>query len=86
MDATSEEDGLRLMWQYKLFLLYCKADGQHSTKYALVSLYQFFLIFALLSPRDAERFIWNRTVNRSTMGEGRVKAYLLTLTKNTTTT
>ena len=63
LDATSEGDGLRLMRQYKLLLLYCKADGQHSTKYALESLYQFFLIFALLSPKDAERFIWNRTVN-----------------------
>jgi len=51
------------MRQYKLLLLYCKADGQHSTKYALESLYQFFLIFALLSLRDAERFVWNRTVN-----------------------
>ena len=47
LDAVSEGDGQRLMRQYKLLLLYCKADGQHSTKYALESLYQFFLIYAL---------------------------------------
>lgn len=51
------------MRQYKYILLYCKADGCHSTKYALECLYQFFLIYALLSPRDSERFIWNRSVN-----------------------
>ena len=39
------------------------ADGQHSTKYALESLYQFFFTFTLLSPRDAEQFVWNRIVN-----------------------
>ena len=64
------------MRQYKLLLLYCKADGQHSTKYALESLYQFFLIFALLSPRDAERFVWNRTVNN---GGGKGKNIALDL-------
>lgn len=65
LDSIAEGDGLRLMRQYKLLLLYCKSDGEHSTKYSLECLYQFFLIYALLSPRDAERFIWNRTVNNS---------------------
>ena len=76
LDAVSEGDGQRLMRQYKLFLLYCKADGEHSTKYALESLYQFFLIFAQLSPRDVERFIWNRTANN---GGGKGKNIALDL-------
>lgn len=63
LDSISEGDGLRIMRQYKYMMLYCKADGEHSTKYALECLYQFFLIYALLSPRDRERFIWNRSVN-----------------------
>lgn len=63
LDATSEGDEARILTQYKHMLLYCKADNQHSTKYALECLYQFFLVFALLSPRDSERFTWNRTIN-----------------------
>ena len=51
------------MRQYKYFMLYCKADGTHSTKYALECLYQLFLVYALLTPRDGERFVWNRSVN-----------------------
>lgn len=53
------------MRQYKYIMLYCKADGSHSTKYALECLYQFFLVHALLSQRDSERFVWNRSVNNS---------------------
>ena len=56
---------MRVMRQYKYFMLYCKADGPSSTKYALECLHQFFQIYALLSPRDSERFIWNRFVNNS---------------------
>ena len=63
LDAIKEGDGLRLMRQYKYFMLYCKADDHHSTKYSLECLYQFFLISSLLSQRDSERFIWNRSVN-----------------------
>jgi len=63
LDAIKEGDGLRIMRQYKYIMLYCKSDGTHSTKYSLECLYQFFLVNALLSPRDAERFIWNRSVN-----------------------
>ena len=46
-------------------MLYCKADGAHSTKYALKCLYQSFLVYAMLSPRDSERFTWNRPVNNT---------------------
>ena len=63
LDAISEGDGQRLMRQYKYMLLYCRSDGQHSTKYALECLYQSFCVTSLLSPRDCERFVWNRTVN-----------------------
>ena len=63
IDAIKEGDGLRLMRQYKYIMLYCKADDPHSTKYSLECLYQFFLVYSLLSPRDSERFIWNRFVN-----------------------
>ena len=62
IDAIKEGDGLRLMRHYKNIMLYCKADDPHSTKYSLESLYQFFLVCCLLSPRGSERFIWNRFV------------------------
>lgn len=65
LDAIKEGDGARIMRQYKYIMLYCKADGSHSTKYSLECLYQFFLVHALLSPRDSERFIWNRSVNNT---------------------
>ena len=63
LDAIKEGDGAQVMRQYKYFLLYYRADKSHSTKYALDILYQFFLVHALLSKRDRERFIWNRFVN-----------------------
>ena len=63
LDAVAEGDGARIMRQYAYLLLYCKADNNHSIKYALECLYQLLLTKALLSPRDVERFIWNRTVN-----------------------
>lgn len=63
LDAIKEGDGVRIMRQYKYFMLFCKADGCHSAKYALECLYQFFLIHGELSQRDSERFIWNRSVN-----------------------
>jgi hypothetical protein len=65
LDAIGEGDGMRIMRQYKYIMLYCKADQTHSTKYALECLYQFFLVYALLSPRDSERFMWNRSVNNA---------------------
>ena len=63
LDAIKEGDGDRIIRQYKYFMLYCKADRTHSTKYALECLYQLFLVYALLTPRDSERFVWNRSVN-----------------------
>ena len=62
--AIGDGDGARIMRQYK-YILYCKADGSHSTKYALECLYQFFLLRGLLSQRDSERFVWNCSVNNS---------------------
>ena len=76
LDATSEGDGARIIRQYKYMLLYCKADNQHSAKYALECLYQLFLVYALLSPRDSERFTWNRTAYN---GGGRGKNVALDL-------
>ena len=63
LDTVSEGDGFRLITQYKYMMLYCRADGHHSNKYALECLYQAFCVNALLSPRDCERFVWNRSVN-----------------------
>lgn len=52
LDAVKEGDGQRVIRQYKYIMMYCKADATHSTKYALECIYQFFLIYALLTPRD----------------------------------
>ena len=46
-----------------MFLLHFKQDGSGSTKYSLEALYQMFQLYALLSPREAHRLKWNRTVN-----------------------
>ena len=46
-----------------MFSLHFKQDGSASTKYSLEALFHMFQIFALLSPREAERIKWNRTVN-----------------------
>ncbi len=40
LDAVKEGDGARVVRQYKFLLLLCKADGQHSTKYALECQYK----------------------------------------------
>lgn len=53
--GTKEGDGKRIIRCIKLFLA--------STKYSLEALNDLFQVFALLSPREAERLIWNRTVN-----------------------
>ena len=65
LDAVAEGDGDRIIRQYKYMLMYCRADHKHSTKYALECLYQFSLVFALLSHRGRERFTWNRSVNNN---------------------
>ena len=51
------------MRQYRYTLLYCRADGHSSNKYAPECLYQSFCANSLLSPQDRERFVWNRSVN-----------------------
>ena len=65
----SEADGERILRQWKYMLLYFRADGQGSTKYALESFYILLQYYALLSPRDASRLIWNRSV-KSKHGKG----------------
>lgn len=62
-DAIKEGDGERIIKCMKMFLLHFKQDGSGSTKYALEALYHLFQVLALLSPREAERLKWNRTVN-----------------------
>ena len=49
-----------------MFLLYLKADGASSRKYCLEGLYLLFQIKCLLSPREAYRLVWNRSVKRKT--------------------
>ena len=63
LDDVKEGDGAQIIRQYKYFMFYCKADGTHSTKYTHKCLYQLFLVYCLLTPRDSERFVWNRAVN-----------------------
>lgn len=63
LDSVSEGDGERIMRNYKYLMLLCKADGSHSTKYALECLYQLLLVNGVMSEKDAEVFIWNRSVN-----------------------
>ena len=65
LDAIKEGDGARIMRQYKYIMLYCKANGSHSTKYALECLYQFSVVLGLLSQRDSERFVWNPPDNNT---------------------
>lgn len=63
LDSVSEGDGERVIRQYKYLMLLCKADGCHSTKYALESLFQLLLVYGGLSKSEAEVFMWNRSVN-----------------------
>lgn len=61
-DAIREGDGQRIFRCWKFFLLHFKADERGSTKYALESLYLILQVKALLSPRQAYRLMWNRSV------------------------
>jgi len=49
-DAISEADGERILRQWKYMLMYFRADGQSSAKYALESLYILLQYYALLFP------------------------------------
>ena len=62
LDAVSEGDGERIIRQCKYLMLICKADGRHSTKFALESLYQLLFVHGL-SEKEAEKVVGNRGVN-----------------------
>ena len=69
-DAVSEGDGQRTIRCWKFFLMFLKGDGQRSCKYALEGLNIMCQVYAILSPRDAHRLIWNRSVKaKSGIGE-----------------
>jgi hypothetical protein len=61
-DAVSEGDWGRLVRCWKYFLMIMKKDGARSRKYALEGLNLLCQIYAILSPRDAHRLVWNRSV------------------------
>ena len=61
-DAISEGDGLRILRCWKFFLMFLKADGARSRKYAIEGLHLISKYYAILSPRDAHRLIWNRFI------------------------
>ena len=83
IDAGWEGDGLHILRCIKFFLLHFRQDGSGSTKYALESLYHLFQVYAMLTPREAERLTWNCTVNTKGV---RVTTYSWALTLNMTTT
>ena len=62
-DAGREGDDERLVRCIKFFMLHFFQDGSGSTKYCLEALYHMFQINALLTSREAQRMVWNRTVN-----------------------
>ena len=68
-DAISEGDGLRIVRSWKFILPYLKADGSSSRKYALEGFHFLSQVLSLLSPRDAHRLIWNRSV-KNKLGPG----------------
>lgn len=61
-DAVSEGDGSRIVRSWKFFLIYFWLSGNKS-KYALEALYLLFQVQSLLTPRQAHRLMWNRSVN-----------------------
>ena len=63
-DAISEVDGPRILRCWKLFLLYLRVDGGSSRKYCLEGLYLLFQVKCILSPCEAYRLVWNRSVKR----------------------
>lgn len=63
LDSVSERDGDRILRQNKYFMSLCKGDDIHCKNYAIECLYLLFQVYALLTPRDAHRLIWNRGVH-----------------------
>ena len=61
-DAITEGDGLRILRCWKFFLMFLKANRASSRKYAQEGMHLIFQVYALLSPQDAHRLIWNRSV------------------------
>ena len=61
LDAIAEGDGDRNLRCWKMFLLHFKNDTG-STKYALEALYYSLQVNSLLTPRQAYRLMWNRSV------------------------
>ncbi len=59
-DAISMGDGQRIVRCWKYMLLYLRADGGRSRKYALEAFYLLCQCYALLSERGAHQLIWNR--------------------------
>ena len=61
-DGISEGDGERVIRCWKFFLMYLKHQGTSANKYSLEALYLMFQLYALLSPKESHRLIWNRFV------------------------
>lgn len=61
-DAIKEGDGQRIFRCWKFFLVLFKGDERGSTKYALEALYLILQVKAILSPKQAYRLLWNRTI------------------------
>ena len=61
LDAVGEGDGDRNLRCWKMFLLHFKKDSG-STKYAVEALYYTLQVNSLLTPRQAYRLQWNRSV------------------------
>ncbi len=71
-DAISEGDGMRNVRCWKFMLPYLKQDGARSRKYSLEALYLLCQIYAILSPRDAHRLIWNRFCKKKACSGGNI--------------
>lgn len=61
-DAIKEGDGSRILMSWKFLLMHFRADNKGSTKYVLEALYLILQVKSLLSPRQAHRLMWNRSV------------------------
>eukprot|EP00794_Sanderia_malayensis_P013122 gene13122-14470_t len=68
-DVISEGGGQCGIRCWNFMLPYLKHDGMRSRQYALEALYIFCQIYAILSPQDAHKLIWNR-FHKSKLGHG----------------
>lgn len=67
-DAVREGDGVRILRCWKFLLLIYKANKHH--KYAFAALHLIAKTISLLTPQQAKRLVWKRTVNNRG-GKGR---------------